>query len=121
MRQKSSVESLCTKYPESVTDKGFWQAKKMASPKLSPAFDAAVNPTFWILCLRALGVLEHHIIKVKFDRIANKNYHHNPELTDQYIRSFLKDKTTYYILLDEIQLVDNFEFVVNSLLYGKKF
>ena len=45
MRQKSSVESLCTKYPESVTDKGFWQAKKMASPKLSPAFDAAVNPT----------------------------------------------------------------------------
>ena len=38
---------------------------------------------------------------------------------DQYIRSFVKDEQMYYIILDEIQLVDDFEYILNGLLYEK--
>ena len=38
---------------------------------------------------------------------------------DQYIHSFVKDEQMYYIILDEIQLVDDFEYILNGLLYEK--
>lgn len=65
------------------------------------------------------GIPEDHIIKIELDRTSNRKFHHDPEEFERYIHSFIKDSETYYILLDEIQLVDNFEFVLNGLLYEK--
>lgn len=64
------------------------------------------------------GVKEDHIIKLALDREDNIIYH-NPKLLNEYILSNIKDKDMYYILLDEIQLVEGFEFVLNGLLYER--
>ena len=63
-------------------------------------------------------VKENHIIKLELDRLENEKYHDPYKLND-YIKSKIKDNDNYYILLDEIQLVDNFESVLNGLLYMK--
>lgn len=65
------------------------------------------------------GIPADHIIKIELDRAANKKYHHAPEDFDKHIRSFIHDDRMYYLLLDEIQLVDDFEFILNGLLYEK--
>ena len=65
------------------------------------------------------GVRADHIIKIELDRISNSKFYNNPALFDEYIHSFVKDSETYYLLLDEIQLVENFELVLNGLLYEK--
>ena len=62
------------------------------------------------------GVKEDHIIKLELDREENKKYHDSHEL-NKYIKSQIKDNNMYYILLDEIQLVDGFEAVLNGFLY----
>lgn len=64
------------------------------------------------------GVKEDHIIKLALDREDNVTYH-NPKLLNEYILSNIKDKDMYYVLLDEIQLVKGFEFVLNGLLYER--
>ena len=64
------------------------------------------------------GVKGNHIIKLELDRLENEKYHDPYKLND-YIKSKIKDNDKYYILLDEIQLVDNFESVLNGLLYMK--
>lgn len=64
------------------------------------------------------GVEEDHIIKLELDREENKKYLDSHEL-NEYIKSKVKDKKMYYILLDEIQLVKDFEFVLNGFLYEK--
>lgn len=69
--------------------------------------------------LMSQGIDESHIIKIELDRIENMKFHHDPELFNQYLHSFIKDEDKYYILLDEIQLVDHFELVLNGLLYEK--
>ena len=58
---------------------------------------------------------ENHIIKVAFDSIENKNLR-EPLKLYEYIKEKLTDKNDYYIILDEIQLVDDFVEVLNSLL-----
>ena len=63
------------------------------------------------------GVPKDHIIKIELDRISNKKYHNAPESFDEYIHSFIKDKDQYYLILDEVQLVHDFESVLNGLLY----
>lgn len=65
------------------------------------------------------GIDKDHIIKIELDRESNKKYHHKPSLFDSHIRSLIKDKDTYYLILDEIQLVDDFELVLNGLLYER--
>lgn len=67
------------------------------------------------------GIREDHIIKIELDRESNRRYYHDPHAFDQYIRSFVKDEQMYYIILDEIQLVDDFEYILNGLLYEKNF
>ncbi len=62
------------------------------------------------------GIKESHIIKLELDREENKQYR-NPTELNNYIKSKIKDKEMYYILLDEIQLVENFEGILNGLLY----
>lgn len=64
------------------------------------------------------GVKEDHIIKLALDREANKKYH-DSRLLNEYILSNIKDKNMHYVILDEVQLVDGFEFVLNGLLYEK--
>lgn len=68
--------------------------------------------------LLAEGVKENHIIKLELDRVENEKYRDSKAL-NEYIRSLIKDKDMYYVILDEIQLVEGFEFVLNGLLYEK--
>lgn len=69
--------------------------------------------------LLSQGVPEDHIIKIEFDRVENLKYHHDVEKLNAYIRSLIQDDFLYYLLLDEIQLVDQFEYLLTGLLYEK--
>jgi predicted AAA+ superfamily ATPase len=69
--------------------------------------------------LLSQGVPEDHIIKIEFDRVENLKYHHDVEKLNAYIRSFIQDDSLYYLLLDEIQLVNQFEYLLTGLLYEK--
>ena len=64
------------------------------------------------------GVNEDHIIKLELDKKENEKYRDSYEL-NEYIKSQIKDKGIYYILLDEIQMVEGFESVLNSFLYER--
>ncbi len=61
------------------------------------------------------GVKEDHIIKVALDDTDNEELL-NPKNLSKYVKEKIIDKDTYYIILDEIQLVENFEGVLNGLL-----
>lgn len=77
-----------------------------------------LDPIFrnWLL---KEGVPEDHIIKIELDRISNRRFHKDPEAFNDHIHSLVKDSGQYYLLLDEIQLVEDFELVLNGLLYEK--
>ena len=64
------------------------------------------------------GIKADHIIKLELDKEENKKYRNSYEL-NEYIKSQIKDKDMYYILLDEIQMVDGFESVLNGFLYER--
>ena len=68
--------------------------------------------------LKESGVKDDHIIKLALDKEINKKYH-DSKLLNEYIFSNIKDNDMYYVILDEIQLVEGFEFVLNGLLYEK--
>ena len=61
-------------------------------------------------------VKEDHIIKIDLDERKNNKYL-NPDTLDSYIRSLIVDKDMYYIILDEIQKVEDFESVLNGFLH----
>ena len=61
-------------------------------------------------------VKEDHIIKIDLDERKNNKYL-NPDTLDAYIRSLIVDKDMYYIILDEIQKVEDFESVLNGFLH----
>lgn len=61
------------------------------------------------------GVDESHIIRVDLEDRRNKALR-NPDALLEYIDGRMKDKEMYYILLDEIQFVPEFEDVLNSYL-----
>jgi predicted AAA+ superfamily ATPase len=62
------------------------------------------------------GINENHIIEMAFDDFANRAYR-NPERLYTYIKSRIKDDDMYYILLDEVQLLDDFVDVLNGFLH----
>lgn len=63
------------------------------------------------------GVDEQHIIELSLDDLRNKKLR-NPETLLKYIDShLLNDKKTTYIILDEVQLVQDFVDVLLSLLH----
>ena len=68
--------------------------------------------------LKEFGIKEDHIIKLALDSEENKKYH-DSKLLNEYIFSNIKDKNMHYVILDEIQLLEGFEFVLNGLLYEK--
>lgn len=64
------------------------------------------------------GVLESHIITIELDQRRDKKYR-DPDIILDYIESCIVDKEQYYILLDEVQMLNEFEEVLNSLLHIK--
>ena len=61
------------------------------------------------------NIPENHIIKIALDDTDNEELL-NPQHLSSYIKNKIVDKEVYYCLLDEIQLVENFEGVLNGLL-----
>ena len=61
------------------------------------------------------GVKENHIIMIALDDNMNSDLLDTKKLRE-YINEKVIDNDLYYILLDEIQLVDNFERLLNGLL-----
>lgn len=76
-----------------------------------------LDPLF-IDYLKSIGVDKNHIIKIELDKESNKKYR-DSKILDEYIRSKIIDSDMHYVILDEIQLVDGFEYVLNGLLYEK--
>lgn len=64
------------------------------------------------------GIKEDHIIKIALDDRINKKYR-NPDELCEYVHNSIKDNDMYYVLLDEVQMVDEFEDVLNSFLHIK--
>lgn len=67
--------------------------------------------------LRGLGVDNDHIINLSLDRLVtdNEDVFSNAADVTQYIRSRLIDKGQYYVLIDEIQYLPDFERFLNGL------
>lgn len=64
------------------------------------------------------GVGEDHIIEIAFDAFENKKYR-DPDVLYPYLKEQIKDDTMYYVLLDEVQLLGEFESILNSLIRMK--
>ena len=64
------------------------------------------------------GVKEDHIIKIDLDDIENDIYL-DPHKLDKYVESKIVDNEMHYVLIDEIQKVDDFEAVLNGFLYKR--
>jgi len=64
------------------------------------------------------GVDEKHIISIELDQRKDRKYR-DPDTILDYIESSIADEGQYYVLLDEVQLLDEFEEVLNSLLHIK--
>ncbi|MDE6513909.1 MAG: ATP-binding protein [Muribaculaceae bacterium] len=65
--------------------------------------------------LRAQGVDESHIININLEDRRNKSLR-NPDALLEFIDSKLTDADVHYIMIDEVQLVPEFEDVLNSYL-----
>lgn len=64
------------------------------------------------------GVAEDHIIEIAFDAFENRKYR-DPDVLYPYLKEQFKDDAMYYVLLDEIQLLGEFESILNSLIRMK--
>ena len=65
--------------------------------------------------LKKNGIAEDHIIEVDFEDYKNRAMR-NPDKLYAYVESRIIDNEMYYILLDEVQMLDNFEDVLNGFL-----
>lgn len=70
--------------------------------------------------LKGEGVEDHHIIRVDFENLFNEPLR-EPFALLKYIDNKVKDAGTYYILIDEVQLLNRFEDVLNTLLKRNQF
>ncbi len=66
--------------------------------------------------LKTQGVQDDHIISIELDILENAKYR-KPYVILEYIKKQIKDDGSYYIFLDEVQLLEDFESVLNSLLH----
>lgn len=62
------------------------------------------------------GIDDEHIIEMAFDDFGNRQYR-NPEVFYDYVKKRISDGRMYYLLLDEVQLMDSFVDVLNGFLY----
>ena len=64
------------------------------------------------------GVKEDHIIKLDLDERDNFIYH-NPDELNKYVKDRIIDQDKYYVILDEVQEVEEFESVLIGFLHMK--
>lgn len=64
------------------------------------------------------GVAENHIIRVDLEDRLNKDLR-NPDTMLHYVHDRIKDNELYYIIIDEVQLMDEFVDVLNSFRHIK--
>ncbi len=64
------------------------------------------------------GIAKSHIITIALDDLTNEKLRDPYNILD-YIKKSIKDDDLYYIFLDEIQYLNRFEEVLNSLLHIK--
>lgn len=62
------------------------------------------------------GVREDHIISIELDQRKNRELRDPDKILD-YIDSQIVDDEEHYVLLDEVQMLEEFEEVLNSLLH----
>ena len=62
------------------------------------------------------GIDKEHIIQLSLDENRNKKYL-DPDILDSYIRNLIKDNNKYYLLLDEVQEVKDFESVLIGFMH----
>ena len=61
------------------------------------------------------GIASDHIIKVDLEDYKNREMR-NPDNLYAYMESRIADDAMYYLLLDEVQMLDKFEDVLNGFL-----
>lgn len=64
--------------------------------------------------LTSLGIQSDHIIKINLETQKNKELRESEQLY-RFVTSQILDEQKYYIFLDEIQLVNDFEDILNGL------
>ena len=62
------------------------------------------------------GVKPNHILEIQLEDRSNKELR-NPDACLAFIKKQIKDQKPYYLLIDEVQLMDEFEDVLNSCLH----
>ena len=62
------------------------------------------------------GIDEEHIIQLSLDENINKKFL-DPDLLDEHIRYLIKDQKKYFIILDEVQKVKDFEAVLIGFMH----
>lgn len=67
--------------------------------------------------LIAQGVAQSHIISIELDRYENRAFW-DPDVVLEYIHSCIKEEGMYYLLMDEVQMLSDFEEVLNSLMHN---
>ena len=65
--------------------------------------------------LESNGVKIDHVIKIDLEDYKNKSLR-NPNNLYEYVENRITDDDVYYILLDEVQMLDNFVDVLNGFL-----
>ena len=65
--------------------------------------------------LRSSGVAADHIIEIAFDSFESKKFR-DPEVLYPHIKAQIADDQMYYILLDEVHLLGEFESVLNGFI-----
>ena len=61
------------------------------------------------------NVNKDHIINIDLDTRDDMRYR-DPDICNEYVKSCIKDDNMYYLLLDEVQLMDDFVSVLNGFL-----
>ncbi len=64
------------------------------------------------------GIKQDHIIKIALDDRKNKAFR-DPDYLYDFVSNSIKDNDMYYVLLDEVQMVSEFEDVLNGFLHIK--
>ena len=63
--------------------------------------------------LESNGVKIDHVIKIDLEDYKNKSLR-NPNNLYEYVENRITDDDVYYILLDEVQMLDNFVYVLKN-------
>lgn len=74
-----------------------------------------LNELFYHYLLES-GVAEDHIIRIDLEDRLNKSLR-DPDEMLYYVHDHIKDSQLYYIIIDEVQLMDEFVDVLNSFLH----